>query len=311
MSRKSPPQSRGVRPIPPNFPQHNLPAPYSRLQEIGDDTVPEVYDQVAAELKRTGPEAGAQKLLEMALDRTYYEYWDENFPQDTDVRINTRYQAVQTLKRMGEAAHIAIEPLIPMMDEEDEWLIEELPSFFGAMGKPAIEPLARALPDEELSEFVRGGAADSLAKIGEINPYLRPEIVPILEQALLTEEEPFLVAEIIGALMDIGSKESLPLIQQAFEDERVDEMFVQMIDVEEHFGLPLTSPRKFWAGTEREQLVYAKDGKKPGPYAGLEAAEAAERERNPQKPYVAVMKAGRNDPCPCGSGKKYKKCCGA
>ena len=25
----------------------------------------------------------------------------------------------------------------------------------------------------------------------------------------------------------------------------------------------------------------------------------------------AAIKAGRNDPCPCGSGKKYKKCCGA
>ncbi|GAB4189192.1 MAG: hypothetical protein Tsb0015_09780 [Simkaniaceae bacterium] len=24
-----------------------------------------------------------------------------------------------------------------------------------------------------------------------------------------------------------------------------------------------------------------------------------------------MNKAGRNDPCPCGSGKKYKKCCGA
>ncbi len=22
------------------------------------------------------------------------------------------------------------------------------------------------------------------------------------------------------------------------------------------------------------------------------------------------QKVGRNDPCPCGSGKKYKKCCG-
>ena len=22
-------------------------------------------------------------------------------------------------------------------------------------------------------------------------------------------------------------------------------------------------------------------------------------------------KTGRNDPCPCGSGKKFKKCCGA
>ncbi|MCA9555941.1 MAG: SEC-C domain-containing protein, partial [Myxococcales bacterium] len=25
----------------------------------------------------------------------------------------------------------------------------------------------------------------------------------------------------------------------------------------------------------------------------------------------AEPKVGRNDPCPCGSGKKYKKCCGA
>ncbi len=25
----------------------------------------------------------------------------------------------------------------------------------------------------------------------------------------------------------------------------------------------------------------------------------------------ATPKAGRNEPCPCGSGKKYKKCCGA
>ncbi len=27
------------------------------------------------------------------------------------------------------------------------------------------------------------------------------------------------------------------------------------------------------------------------------------------EPYVADEKIGRNDPCPCGSGKKYKKCC--
>ena len=25
---------------------------------------------------------------------------------------------------------------------------------------------------------------------------------------------------------------------------------------------------------------------------------------------VVGKKIGRNDPCPCGSGKKYKKCCG-
>ncbi len=31
----------------------------------------------------------------------------------------------------------------------------------------------------------------------------------------------------------------------------------------------------------------------------------------PQAPPAPAGKVGRNDPCPCGSGKKYKKCCGA
>ena len=32
----------------------------------------------------------------------------------------------------------------------------------------------------------------------------------------------------------------------------------------------------------------------------------------PKKPVTAKKEdtIGRNDPCPCGSGKKYKKCCG-
>jgi uncharacterized protein len=31
----------------------------------------------------------------------------------------------------------------------------------------------------------------------------------------------------------------------------------------------------------------------------------------PQQPSHKDPEPGRNDPCPCGSGKKYKKCCGA
>ena len=34
-------------------------------------------------------------------------------------------------------------------------------------------------------------------------------------------------------------------------------------------------------------------------------------DRSIRKEPVHVKKIGRNDPCPCGSGKKYKKCCGA
>ena len=32
---------------------------------------------------------------------------------------------------------------------------------------------------------------------------------------------------------------------------------------------------------------------------------------NPTGKPRRVEKVGRNEPCPCGSGKKYKKCCGA
>jgi preprotein translocase subunit SecA len=38
------------------------------------------------------------------------------------------------------------------------------------------------------------------------------------------------------------------------------------------------------------------------------APEPAEEK---QKPVRVEPKIGRNDPCPCGSGKKYKKCHGA
>jgi len=34
-----------------------------------------------------------------------------------------------------------------------------------------------------------------------------------------------------------------------------------------------------------------------------------ERKLNPPTRHV-VIKVGRNEPCPCGSGKKFKKCCG-
>jgi SWIM/SEC-C metal-binding protein len=35
-----------------------------------------------------------------------------------------------------------------------------------------------------------------------------------------------------------------------------------------------------------------------------------ERLLHPPQPVTVEKKVGRNDPCPCGSGKKHKKCCG-
>ncbi len=65
----------------------------------------------------------------------------------------------------------------------------------------------------------------------------------------------------------------------------------------------------------------------PGPLAGPRAAPASASRPAPPGPLrqpgpmaqpasrpaadAAASKVGRNDPCPCGSGRKYKKCCGA
>jgi len=52
----------------------------------------------------------------------------------------------------------------------------------------------------------------------------------------------------------------------------------------------------------------AADGKKASDVVS-EAANAAEAQAR-AKPVRTGPKVGRNDPCPCGSGKKYKNCCG-
>ena len=43
----------------------------------------------------------------------------------------------------------------------------------------------------------------------------------------------------------------------------------------------------------------------------LNEAGKAGTEKAKPKVKSSSEKVGRNDPCPCGSGKKYKKCCGA
>ena len=40
---------------------------------------------------------------------------------------------------------------------------------------------------------------------------------------------------------------------------------------------------------------------------GTAAANQSEVKKQPVR--SAAKKVGPNDPCPCGSGKKYKKCC--
>jgi preprotein translocase subunit SecA len=49
---------------------------------------------------------------------------------------------------------------------------------------------------------------------------------------------------------------------------------------------------------------------RPGPAQGSDIVSEAAAAVEKAKPVRVGPKVGRNDPCPCGSGKKYKQCCG-
>jgi hypothetical protein len=70
-------------------------------------------------------------------------------------------------------------------------------------------------------------------------------------------------------------------------------------------GLAVENVRDREDIVERLALIKEESGGKVNrPDEAVEASPPAER------PAAHVNKPGRNEPCPCGSGKKYKKCCG-
>ncbi|HOB19492.1 MAG TPA: preprotein translocase subunit SecA [Candidatus Atribacteria bacterium] len=87
-----------------------------------------------------------------------------------------------------------------------------------------------------------------------------------------------------------------PVIEYKFEGY---EMFEEMIhSIQEEVVRLLYHIRVQQNMPKRERVAE--------PTEASHGGEAPER-----KPVVKGAKVGRNDPCPCGSGKKYKKCCGA
>jgi len=79
------------------------------------------------------------------------------------------------------------------------------------------------------------------------------------------------------------------MLSVLFQDEKIDAKLIEMgVDPEELFEV-------VWA--ELSDLVSALYGIRKEQLAGLSPS-----------PRLA-KKIRRNDPCPCGSGKKYKKCC--
>ena len=78
-------------------------------------------------------------------------------------------------------------------------------------------------------------------------------------------------------------------------------MRVEIVPPEEQQPLPVMEAHKLDPNTGEDEMAFAN--------ASLVPAQADGAERDPKNP-VSWGKVGRNEDCPCGSGKKYKHCHG-
>jgi hypothetical protein len=217
----------------------------------------------------------------------------------------------------------AVEPLLALFrridDEQDDWVATDLPVELAQIGGAAVGPVSNYLADTAHGEWARVAAAETLGHIGETHPEWRAECVARLQDQLekFGEQPEMVNTFLIFALYDLRAVEAMPLIRRAFASGRVDESAVgDAEDVEIHFGLKTERehPRKPNSLTETGRQIAAL-GEEIEDYAQanaeLQLLDDELMAEPPSQPYLAPPKTGRNDPCPCGSGKKYKKCCGA
>jgi len=259
-----------------------------------------------------------------ALIRMATDYQLHDGPQDSPVVFAPIHAWRALAKLRAEEAIAPLVGLFPRADDWDDWVSEDLPKVLAQFGATAIEPVAKFLADATRGDWSRVAAAKALGKIGEMHEALRLDCITRLSAQLdrFAEQSETLNALLISPLWDLRAVEAMPAIERAFASGRVDESVQgDLEDVQIEFGLKSkrehpSKPNKLTIMGEKFRAEWQAAGL-PLPDAGGSfpepAADFPEVNAEPPViylPYIAPPKVGRNDPCPCGSGKKYKKCCG-
>jgi hypothetical protein len=179
-----------------------------------------------------------------------------------------------------------------------------------------------------LNEYVRWGAAETYLYLVRDGRIERGEAVERLRRHLreaIENEEDLATAALVDVLTSFSPKEAYDDIAEAFRRKLVDPFMIRLEDVERSIsegearwreGLRRCRPTGIedtiaelskWAAFREEEPVKHRPlppaprprSNRPAPLDDLASPVASPGRR-----------VGRNDPCPCGSGKKFKKCCG-
>ncbi len=217
--------------------------------------------------------------------------------------------AVRAAGLMGQEAAV---PLLidKLIEDPDDLVNEECQSAFRRIGTPAtVAALARAFPAAPWHFQLYASSA-----LGGIHT---DSIVPACLSLLEVEEKGEMVrANLVGAILGNFASEG---IEPARDLSHHGNREVQRTLVGAATLMNISFPElEQWRAEEQKR---DEEGKRrmrewfaplpAGPKAKAPPGKArlASPAHAPPAPIVGGSKAGRNDPCPCGSGKKYKKCC--
>jgi hypothetical protein len=185
-----------------------------------------------------------------------------------------------------------------------------------------IQPIFEVIEDPAADQFVRGQMIDALVMIARLRPETHPQVAEYLKRFFLAEfEKPeTLWGSWAFAVANLGLEHLEPHVRQAFKREWVS-------PAEAHFDFFRKQLRKAVESGESPSFDGSRNGRLienaieelSGWYAFSDRFakdRAKERARTGSRLDIFgdtferdTPRVGRNDPCPCGSGKKFKKCC--
>lgn len=158
-------------------------------------------------------------------------------------------------------------------------------------------------PDNDL--YARMAAVDSLVSLVKVSALDREEIIPYMASLFQLESfrsDPVALGFLVCTASALQSESLYSTIEELFKLDLVDKSIVNLNDVE------------YYKTNDYDN--YANEYKFGYIDSAIDSMSwwhcfKKEEQFIPQVPVVRGTKIGRNDPCPCGSGKKYKKCCGS
>jgi len=198
---------------------------------------------------------------------------------------------------------------------------EGLKQIFASVYDGNPGPLYGLIENDRADEYVRDAAINAILVLENTGQMSRAEVIDYFRSLFhgrLKRTHSFAWNGLVCAVADLPAPELLEEVRQAYSEGLVDEGVVDLKGVERDVAKP--EPRRRKGLTLITDAIGDMEGwacfhpDEPGPPRRSEAQvpvppPPAPTEYVAPKPFVREPKIGRNDPCPCGSGKKYKKCC--